>query len=67
MIDEETLRVYVRRRMDEERENQKSFAYKLGVSEQQLSDFLCGRRHAGPKLAGALGFEQVVAFVPIES
>jgi hypothetical protein len=36
---------------------QKAYADAVGISEAYLSDFLQGRRGAGPAILGALGFE----------
>lgn len=39
-----------------------AFAVRLGISPQFLSKVMAGRAYPGPKIAKALGFEQVIAF-----
>jgi len=52
------LREKVRGMIDCEN-NQKSIAARFDISGVYLSDFLCGRREAGPKILAALGYDPV--------
>jgi DNA-binding transcriptional regulator YdaS (Cro superfamily) len=58
---EDQLRAIMRDKLSA-RGAQRAFAQQHGVSEQYLSDWLKGRRDAGPAIASACGYERVVTY-----
>ncbi len=51
------LAAMIKAKLDKKDKTQRALAVELGISEAYLSDFLNGRRGAGPAILKRLGFE----------
>jgi transcriptional regulator with XRE-family HTH domain len=56
------LAAYLRAELKRRGESQRQWALRMKISEAYVSDFLQGRRRAGPGILRALGFEEAPYF-----
>ena len=56
------MREKMQRMIGKERGGRTAFAKRCGVTSAYITDVMNGRRYPGPKLAKAIGFEQVIMF-----